>query len=136
VSSLLSALSAFAGAAAAISLGLGILKILSRTESMGRMLGDLLETLDWLSGLAGRPGRRQARPPGLPVSTALLGLAVRRLPATMADGEKARWVEEMAADLSAVGGPIRRLLFVLRLWRKGAAAMPLGAEGSARSAGD
>jgi hypothetical protein len=54
----------------------------------------------------------------------------------MVDAEKERWIEETAADLLAVGGPLRRLLFAFRLWRKGAPGLESAAEPTPRSAGD
>jgi hypothetical protein len=135
VTQLLTVAGAASGLLAALSVALLSIRAAQRTSFGRRAVDDLLDTFLWLGGL-GRPGDMSNRPRRFTMSSRLLGLAVRRLPGGMAEAEKDRWEEEMAADLAAVGGPLRRLLFALRLWRTGAPGLEATGEAAPRSAGD
>jgi len=70
-------------------------------------------------------------------SRLLLGFAVRRLPESMSEEEKERWVQEMGADAASIPRRrFRRIRFAFNLWRKGAPQMPVGEEPAARPARD
>jgi hypothetical protein len=111
-------------------------RLFVRSSSGRQALDEMLETADWLSSILRRSGGAGADVRPFPLSSGLLRLAVRRLPGSLASAEKERWAEEMAADLASVGGPLRRLLFVIRLLRKGAPGLTAAGETAPRSAGD
>jgi hypothetical protein len=73
----------------------------------------------------------------LSASRLLLGFAVRRLPESMTEEEKERWVREMSADAAGISRRrLRRFRFAFNVWRKGAPQMPAGEEPAARPARD
>jgi hypothetical protein len=87
--------------------------------------------------LRGRDPRRQRprRPMAPSLSRGLLRLAERRLPRGMGAAERERWTQEMRADVASL--PRRkRLRAAFNIWRKGAPGMPVGTEGTPRSARD
>jgi hypothetical protein len=126
--SLLTSIAALATAA------LALVTIL-RSRANRQAVAELIELLQRLPsrtegrGGSGGPSRRH-------LSLRLLGVAVRRLPPGLPSAERERWAEEMAADLEAIPGHLRRLLFLARLWRRGAAAIPTGSAEAPRSARD
>ncbi len=136
MSALLELLGGLTGSALGLALSAYVLRRSLHTRAGREAAEDLAYLSDRLSwfgaGLLRRPNPATSRPRS--ISACLVGLAVGRLAAAMSDAEKERWAEEMAADLTAVPGRLRRLLFAWRLWRKGAPAIPVRAADAPRSA--
>jgi hypothetical protein len=105
----------------------------------------LLQEEEWMeapspstwSVLQARRRRFMGYRPRLSLSFALIGFAVRRLPAEMSQEERERWETEMRAAAAALPHRrLRRLRFAFNLWRRGAPAMPPGGERTAQPARD
>lgn len=76
---------------------------------------------------------RVPRPPRRSLSQLMVRGAVSRLPIEMDGLEKARWEEEMVADVAAIASRWQRLRYAFGILRKGAPKMPAGGAGVPRS---
>jgi len=71
-----------------------------------------------------------------PLSQWLVSVAIHRLPDGMSASDRARWAQEMRADVANEPSRLKRLRMALGIWWKGAPAMPIDSGSAPRLAGD